>query len=105
MAPVEFLSMGHSSSLVFAHLVEVDGLLSLQGHGPVPMCLPEVPSRQRTPGGLFHGVLGCETLSSDTRVGHTDQVGEEGTPEDFPWGRLFAVAKAALYVGKATAQE
>lgn len=50
MAPVEFLSMGHSSSLVFAHIVEVDGFLSLQGHGPVPMCLPEVPSRQRTPG-------------------------------------------------------
>lgn len=51
MAPVEFLSMGHYNSLVFAHLVEVDGFLAFQVTAlSLMVYLLEVPSRQRTPG-------------------------------------------------------
>lgn len=47
MAPVEFLSMGHSSSLVFSQLMEADGFLSFQYRCPAPnVCPPGAPSRQ-----------------------------------------------------------
>lgn len=91
MAPVEFLSMGHSSSLVFAHLVEVDGFLSLQGHGPVPNSVSIRNALQAVDPRQFcsMGILGCAVLSSDTRVGSTDLFGEEGAPEYFLWSRLM----------------
>lgn len=71
MAPAECLSMGHFSSLVFAHLVEVDGFLALQGHGPVPNGVSIRSALQATKPRQFCSmeVLGCATLSSDTRVG------------------------------------
>ena len=50
-APAEFLSMGHSSSLVFSQLLEADGFLFFQCCCPAPnVCLPGAPSRQSLPG-------------------------------------------------------
>lgn len=71
MAPVEFLSMGHYNSLVFAHLVEVDGFLAFRGHGPVPSGVSIRSALQAANPRQFCSmeVLGCATLSSDTGVG------------------------------------
>ena len=74
--------MGHSSSLVF---VEVDGFLSLQGHGPVPNGVSIRSALQAANPRQFcsMGVLGRETLSSDTRVGRTDGLVRRGPLKTF----------------------
>lgn len=56
MAPVEFLSTGHSSSLVFARLMEVGDSLSFQGHSPAPkLCVhQEYTPSSESQAILFH---------------------------------------------------